>query len=147
MDDITRKPRVRPATRRNERPEDPAVAALTELIESERARVKLEEPDLAESADPGRVWLLWFAIGATEAVCRLVEREADHERNRVFREVVSVIFGGDGVRSGVDPVHADKTRIELFESAGAEAVEACMRGDKRLGYYLEALRVSRRRDL
>ncbi|NJD32467.1 MAG: hypothetical protein FIB04_11340 [Gammaproteobacteria bacterium] len=146
MDDLTRKPRSRPrpATRRNERLDDPAGAALTELIDSERARVTLEEPGLAEQADPGRVWLLWFAIGATEAVCRMVERETDAERNSVFRQVVSVIFGGDGVRSAVDPVHANKTLIELFESAGAGAVEACMRGEKRLGYYLEALRVSLR---
>ena len=28
------------------------------------------------------------------------------------------------------------------ELAGAEAVQACMRGDKRLGYYLGALRVA-----
>ncbi len=139
MDDLTRKPRPRPATRRNEHVDDPAVAALTELIDSERARVTLEE-----QADPGRVWLLWFAIGATEAVCRMVERETDAERNSVFRQVVSVIFGGDGVRSAADPVHANQALIELFESAGAEAVEACMRGEKRLGYYLEALRVSLR---
>ncbi len=147
MDDVTRYSRGRPAIRRDAGSEDSAVAALTELIESERARVMLEEPELVEQADPGRVWLLWFAIGATEAVCRLVERETDAERNRIFRQVASVIFGDDAVRSRVNPVRADRRLIELFESAGAEAVDACMRGEKRLGYYLEALRVSRRCDL
>jgi hypothetical protein len=32
--------------------------------------------------------------------------------------------------------------IDLFESAGAAAVQACIRGDQRLGYYLAGLRVS-----
>jgi hypothetical protein len=125
--------------------DDPAVIALLELIQSERARAALEEPELAEQADPGRAWLLWFAIGATDAVCGLVQREADGERDRIFRQVVSVIFGGGGVRSSVDPIKADRRLIELFESAGAEAVQACMRGEKRLGYYLEALRVGSHR--
>lgn len=123
---------------------DPAVTALTELIQSERARATLEEPELAEQADPGRVWLLWFAIGATEAVCQLVERETESERNDVFRQVVGAIFREDRVQSSVDPVQADRRLIGLFESAGAEAVQACMRGDQRLGYYLEALRVGSR---
>ena len=127
-------------------PADPAVLAITELIQSESARADLEEPELVSSIDPGRVWLLWFAIGATEAVCRIVEREADAERNRVFRHVVDAVFGGGRVRSAVDPVNADRSLIEIFESAGAEAVQACMRGDKRLGYYIGALRVASERD-
>lgn len=136
----------RPTTVRHDGTEDPAVLALTDLIQSELARVALEGPDLAERGDPGRVWLLWFAIGATDAACSLLQRDADNERNRVFRRVVSAVFGGGRVRSSVDPVRADRRLIELFESAGAEAVQACMRGDKRLGYYLEALRVGSRRD-
>ena len=127
-------------------PADPAVLAITELIQSESARADLEEPELVSIIDPGRVWLLWFAIGATEAVCRIVEREADAERNRVFRHVVDAVFGGGRVRSAVDPVNADRSLIEIFESAGAEAVQACMRGDKRLGYYIGALRVASERD-
>ena len=71
--------------------------------------------------------------------CRL-----DAHRNDVFRQVVSVIFNGHAVRSGSNPVESDKRLIGLFESAGAEAVAACMRGDRKLGYYLEALRVSTR---
>lgn len=147
MDEKTRLRRPRMDSGRRVESSDPAIAALTELIDSERARVMLEEPGLVEQADPGRTWLLWFAIGATGAVCRLVGRDTGSERDRVFRQVVAVIFAGEGVRSPVDHVHADKRLIELFESAGAEAVEACMRGEKRLGYYLEALRVSGRRDL
>ena len=65
--------------------------------------------------------LLWFAIGT--------------------------LFDGEGVYSSVDPARADHRLIELFESAGAEAVAACVRDDSRLGYCLEALRVSRRHDL
>lgn len=141
MDDITSSQRSRREPRQPHEPDDPAVDALLELIQSERARATLEEPELVERVDSGRVWLLWFAIGATDAVCSLVKREADGERDKVFRRVVSVIFGGERVRSSVDPLQADRRLIELFESAGAEAVEACMRGEKRLGYYLEALRV------
>ena len=125
-------------------PVAPAVAAVTELINAECDRVNLEEPELTTQADPGRVWLLWFAIGATDAACELVGCRLDAHRNEVFRKVVSVIFNGHAVRSGAGPVESDKRRIGLFESAGAEAVAACMRGDRKLGYYLEALRVSSR---
>jgi hypothetical protein len=147
MDEKTRAHRPRTNSGRRAGSADPALAALKELIDSERERVMLEEPGLVEQTDPGRTWLLWFAIGATGAVCRLVGRDASTERDRLFREVVAVIFAGEAVRSPVDHVRADKRLIELFESAGAEAVEACMRGEKRLGYYLEALRVSGRFDL
>ena len=145
MDDIKRSRHANRARKPQHEPDDAAVVALLELIQSERARAALEEPELAEQADPGRAWLLWFAIGATDAVCSLVQRDSDGERDRIFRQVVSVIFGGGGVRSSVDPIRADRRLIELFESAGAEAVQACMRGEKRLGYYLEALRVGSRR--
>ena len=146
MDDITSSLRSRRVPRQQHEPDDPAVDALLELIQSERARATVEEPQLVERVDSGRVWLLWFAIGATDAVCSLVKREADGERDTVFRQVVSVIFGGGRVRSSVDPLQADRRLIELFESAGAEAVQACIRGEKRLGYYLEALRVGSGRD-
>jgi hypothetical protein len=122
------------------------VTALTELIQVECERVRVEEPELAERADPGRVWLLWFAIGATDAACDLVGCRLDDQRDEVFRQVVSVIFGGRGVRSSTNPVESDKRLIALFESAGAEAVAACMRSDRKLGYYLEALRISVRKD-
>lgn len=142
MDDLTRRISVRERRGHRARPVDPAVQALTELIQSERSRALLEEPELAGQVDPGQVWLLWFAIGATQEVCRLVERHTDAERNLVFRHVVDAVFGDERVRSPVDPVQADRMLIEVFESAGAEAVQACMRGDKRLGYYLGALRVA-----
>jgi hypothetical protein len=111
---------------------DPAIEALIQLIESERTLARSEESALVDKVDSGQVWLLWFAIGATE-----------FERNQVFRHVVGLIFGS-GVRSATSPVDASQQLIELFESAGAEAVRACMRGDRRLGYYLEALKVGQR---
>ena len=120
---------------------DPAIVALTQLLQSEREQALTEEPSLVERCDPGRVWLLWFAIGATEEVCTLLQRESDGERSQVFRGVVSTIFGR-GVHSDVDPVVADKCLIDRFESAGAEAIRACMRGDEGLGHYLTALRRS-----
>jgi hypothetical protein len=132
--------------RRRDNPVAPAVTALTELIQAECVRVSLEEPELAERADPGRVWLLWFAIGATDAACELVGCHLNDQRDEVFRQVVSVIFSGHGVRAVTNPVASDKRLIGLFESAGAEAVAACMRGDRKLGYYLEALRISVRKD-
>jgi hypothetical protein len=108
MDDTTRSTRSGRICKPQQGPDDPAVVALLELIQSERARAALEESVLVEQADPGRAWLLWFAIGATDAVCSLVQREADGEKDRIFRQVVSVIFRGEGVRSGVDPVKADR---------------------------------------
>jgi hypothetical protein len=122
------------------------VTALTELIQAECERVAVEEPGLAERADPGRVWLLWFAIGATDAACDLLGCRLNDQRDEVFRQVVSVIFSGQDIRSSANRVDSDKRVIGLFESAGAEAVAACMRGDRKLGYYLEALRVGVRRD-
>lgn len=144
---MTRRFNGRLASGRHDGAQDPAVDGLTELIGSELQRAQTSEPELLEQADPGRVWLLWFAIGATDAVCELTDRKADIQRNDVFRQVVAVIFDGKGVRAAGDSPDSDRRLIELFESAGAEAVEACMRGDARLGYYVEALRVSRRRDL
>ena len=91
---------------------------------------------------PRAGWSTLASIGATEAVCDLVGFQADLQRNHVFRQVVSVIFDDRMVRSAVNPVEHDRRPIELFESAGAEAVAACMRGDRKLGYFLEALRVS-----
>jgi hypothetical protein len=120
---------------------DPAVAALVELLESERDLALAEQRDLVERFDPGQVWLLWFAIGATDATCRLIERDPQHEGTRIFRQVVAAIFGRR-VRSETNPVLADRRLIELFEDAGAEAVRDCMRGERRLGHYLDALRVA-----
>jgi hypothetical protein len=131
----------------DEGPVAPAVAALTELVQAECERVAMEESELAEQADPGRVWLLWFAIGATDAACELVGCHLNEQRNEVFRQVVGVIFNGHGLRPGTSPIDSDKRLIELFESAGSEAVAACMRGDRKLGYYLEALRVSSRKEI
>jgi hypothetical protein len=119
---------------------DPAIEALTQLIQSEKSLAVAEEPELVEKVDPGQVWLLWFAIGATDEICRFVHRRGEIERNQVFRHVVGLIFGS-GVKADANPVSAGEQHIELFESAGAEAVRACMRGDRKLGYYLEALRV------
>jgi hypothetical protein len=124
---------------------DPAIGALRELLQAEREIALSDEPALVDKRDPGRVWLLWFAIGATDEICNLVQRAAEAQRNQVFRQVVSVIFDGSGQSSRGHPASpdtADKRLIELFESAGAAAVQACMAGDKRLGYYREALRVS-----
>lgn len=131
--------RPRPSRRLDDGASDPAVAALIQLLESERDQAHAEEPALADRVDPGRVWLLWFAIGATDEICRLVERDPVGDGNHMFRQVVGVIFGRR-VQSDVDPVLANRCLIELFESAGAEAVRACMRGETRLGYYLDALR-------
>jgi hypothetical protein len=121
--------------------DDPAVAALIQLLESEREAALAEAPELVQRCDPGRVWLLWFAIGATDAICRLTQRTADSRGNHLFRRAVKVILG-HGVRCDVDPILADRRLVELFETAGAEAVQACRRGDPRLGYYLDALRLS-----
>lgn len=123
--------------------DDPAAQALVQLIESERMLARLEESELVRRQDPGQVWLLWFAIGATDEICRYSQRRDQLQRNNVFREVVGLIFG-PGVQSSVNPIDVSSQLIDLFESAGAEAVRACMRGDRKLGYYLEALKVASR---
>ena len=132
--------RLLPRTRSGDATSDPAVAALVELLESERDLALTEDRGLVERFDPGQVWLLWFAIGATGEICRLIERDPHDEGTRIFRQLVGVIFG-KRVRSETNPVLADRRLIELFEGAGAEAVRDCMRGEARLGHYLEALRL------
>jgi len=72
--------------------DDPALLALAELLDAERTLATMEQPVLVDRADAGRMWLLWFAIGATDEVCRLTERHTEHERNQVFRRVVALIF-------------------------------------------------------
>jgi|GEM_PF-1747367 len=123
---------------------EPAVLALIQLLASERDEARLAEPFLVARIDPSRLWLLWFAIGATVEVCTIVQRDSDQERNEIFRHVIRAIFdGGDGRTSAprrVAPEAADRSLIGLFESAGTEAVRSCMRGETRLGYYVEALR-------
>ncbi len=129
------------ATLHEKRGPDPALEALIQLLESERNQAVGDRPDLVSKADPGQLWLLWFAIGATREVCVLLGREADGARNDLFRQVADRIFPA-GIRSACDPILADRRQIDLFESAGAAAVQACIRGDERLGYYLAGLRVS-----
>jgi hypothetical protein len=124
-----------------DRSADPAVEALTQLIESERDRALQEEPELVAAQDPGQLWLLWFAIGATLEVCTLLERDADGDRDQVFRQVSALIFG-DGIQSDVDPAAAEPRLRDLFESAGADAVQACLQGDGRMGHYVAGLRIS-----
>jgi hypothetical protein len=121
---------------------DPAVLALLQLLLSERDEALTEDPGMVETQDPGRLWLLWFAIGATVEVCNLVQRDSDSDRNAIFQQVVRAIFDGRN-RGGTDGhayrEAADRERIEAFESAGAEAIRACLRGETRLGYYRDAL--------
>lgn len=125
----------------DEAPTDPALEAVVDLLASERDWAVEEHPDLVTKADPGRLWLLWFAIGANFELCSLLGRDTDAERNVLFRRVADQIFQA-GVRSACDPIAADRRLIDLFESAGAAAVRASLRGDGRPGYYLAALRVS-----
>lgn len=139
-----RRPRGHLSSARRNGSSDPAIAGLAELIGAELEQALTAEPNLLEEVDPGRVLLLWYAVGATAAVCQMTGRTDDAESDAIFRTVVSRIFDGRGVRADLDPTRADHSLIDLFESAGAEAVAACMRGDTKLGYYLEALRVGHR---
>jgi hypothetical protein len=141
MDDSKRPWRKRPTQRPTDIADDPAMLALAELLDAERTLATVEDPLLVERADGGQMWLLWFAIGATDEVCRLTGRHNEQERNQVFRRVVALIFS-DGVRADVNPVLADRRLIELFESTGSRAVRACLSGETRLGYYLDALRTA-----
>jgi hypothetical protein len=129
------------AQSRGEATPDPALEALVALLNSELDRAVDERPQLVSQADPGRLWLLWFAIGATLEMCTLLRRETDTERNTLFRGVADAVFR-EGIRSDRDPIAVDRRLIDLFESAGAAAVQARQRGDRRTGYYLAGLRVS-----
>lgn len=135
-----------PVQSRGETTTDPALEALIELLDSELNRALEERPQLVSQADPGRLWLLWFAIGATLEMCSLLGRDTDAERNALFRGVADSVFQA-GVRSDSDPISVDRRLTDLFESAGAAAVQACLRGDGRPGYYLAGLRVSADRSL
>lgn len=126
---------------RGEATTDPALEALVELLDSELNWALEERPQLVSQADPGRLWLLWFAIGATLELCLLLGRDTDAERNALFRGVADSVFRA-GVRSDSDPISAERRLTDLFESAGAAAVRACQQGDGRPGYYLAGLRVS-----
>lgn len=119
---------------------DPALEALIELLESERKQALNDRPELVAQVDPGQLWLLWFAIGATLEICSLLGRDAGGDGSALFRQIADRFFP-KGVRSACCPNAADRRLVELFESAGAAAVTACMRGDARLGYYLAGLRV------
>lgn len=132
---------IPPATCPDEPEPEPVLATLVDLLHSERNRALEERADLVSKSDPGRLWLLWFAIGATLEICSLLGRDADAERNALFRRLADLVFH-QGVQSECDPILADPRLIDLFESAGAAAVRACMRGEACLGYYLAALRVS-----
>lgn len=133
-----------PASARRRKPrglpnDPPATEALTRLLQSELSEAQATAPELVAQCDPGRVWLLWFSIGATEEICRYTHQRADDERDQMFRHAVATVLG-DGVRSPTSPSKAPPALIELFETAGVEAVRACMRGDTKLGFYLEALK-------
>jgi hypothetical protein len=117
----------------------PATEALTRLLQAELAEAQSTAPALVAQCDPGRVWLLWFSIGATEEICRVTHQRADDERDQMFRHAVATVLG-DGVKSPTSPSKAPMELIALFETAGIEAVRACMRGDEKLGFYLEALK-------
>ena len=141
MKDVASSDRSRRAPRHRDEPDDPAVVALLELIQSERARAALEEPELVERVDSGRVWLLWFAIGATDAVCSLVQRDATANGTRCSGRSSTSSLAASACVPASTRCKPPPAHLELLESAGSEAVQACMRGEKRLGYYLEALRV------
>lgn len=147
MDGTTRHQGGRSMFAREDGTDDPAVAGLMELIDSEVRRAGTSDPELLEQADPSRVWLLWFAIGAVDAVCELTGRRTEAQRDHVFRQVVAAIFDGKGFRSIADQDSSRRRLFNLFETAGAEAVAACMRDEPRLGYYVAALRASRQMDL
>jgi len=122
-------------------PADPALDALVQLLGSELNRALDERPHLVSQADPGRLWLLWFAIGATLEVCSVLGRDSDAERSALFRGVSDSVFR-TGVRSDIDPIAAEQRLIDLFESAGVAAAQAFLRGDRHPGYYLAGLRAS-----
>jgi len=124
---------------------DPAIAALLQLLESSVTRPwRRTRRSWTVSIRVG-VWLLWFAIGATDEICKLVATRCETAKvNEMFRQVVNLIFG-NGARP-LQSRHGDKRLIDLFESSGTEAVRACMRGDSWLGYYLHALRIGACRD-
>ena len=86
-------PRERPLeTSGHDLPPDPAVEALTQLIASEYDLALLQEPALLARSDPGRLWLLWFAIGATFEVCDLLGRDSKNERDALFLHVADLFF-------------------------------------------------------
>ena len=119
---------------------DPALEALIQLLESERNQASATDRISLQRSIPARSGCCGLR-SARRSRSAWYWAEADRERNDLFRHIAHRIFPA-GVRSACDPIRADRRLIDLFESAGAAAVQACIRGDERLGYYLAGLRVS-----
>jgi hypothetical protein len=121
---------------------DPSAEALVTLLEAERSTARNRMPQLVADFDPDQVLLLWFAIGATNAICAVVDRPTDSGRDEILQHAIGVIFKISDMTSEAmagGPWSHRSSALELFEDAGRRAVHACLTGDAGLSYYLDAL--------
>jgi hypothetical protein len=121
---------------------DPSAEALVTLLDAERSTARNRMPDLVSEFDPDEAFLLWFAIGATNAICSVVDRPTDTDQDRILRHAMGVIFEIDSILPATPNMPLGPNSlgsVELFEQAGREAVRACLTGDTNLSFYLEAL--------
>ena len=112
------------------------------LLDAERSTAQIERPGLIFDFDPDQVLLLWFAIGASNAMCRVVDRPSDSSDEEILEHALATVFEPAGFQreSGLSRCTGHgPSAYELFEQAGREAVRACLVGDARLSYYLDAL--------
>lgn len=112
------------------------------LLDAERSMARVERPRLVSECDPDQILLLWFAIGASNAMCRVVDRPSDSSHEEILDHALGTVFERTGFQpeSGLGRCTGHGPgAYELFEQAGREAVRACLVGDARLSYYLDAL--------
>jgi len=87
---------------------DPAIVALTQLLESERDLHSRIEPAPSSASIQAGSGCCGLRFGATEEICKLVRREVNERGQRDLRQVVTLVFGG-GLRSPVNPVMRTST--------------------------------------
>ena len=121
---------------------DPTAQALVMLLDAERGTAQVECPSLVSEFDPDQVLLLWFAVGASSAMSRVVDRPSDSSHEEILEHALGTVLEGSGCQtdSSLDRCTDRDCRVyELFENAGRQAVQACLVGEARLSYYLDAL--------
>ena len=123
--------------------DDPAMQALAELLDAERTLATTSNRRSSSAPTPADV----AAVVRDRRDRRSLPTHRASHRARAQRGV-SPRGGADFQRwraLEVNPVLADRRLIDLFETAGARAVRACLSGETRLGYYLEALHTAAER--
>lgn len=136
--------RRRPARAPVEAASSAAERLLGILLVNEKNDAWRQLPELVRRLDPDGAHLLWFAIGAIDGLCRHLDGDGRGLREELFSRAAQLIFAGCGGEQGYRPGSgstADSKSIELFESIGRHAAQACLRRESSSFFYGSALTV------